>query len=59
MVERSDNKLTLAFCGLPKCQHKWDGPWITTENGGSATCSKCGVDAVTVDLWESEGAPEP
>ena len=49
--------ITVFTCGPPKCEHVWDGPGIewTTENGGggeSATCSKCGVDAMSVSIWE-------
>ena len=31
-------------CGTSgPCQHDWTGPWIEIENGGSISCSKCGM----------------
>ncbi len=53
--------------GFEKCKdgepHDWNGPMIyfargggTTKNpeeacGGAATCSRCGLDAMSHDLW--------
>jgi transcription elongation factor Elf1 len=36
----------------PPCDHKWDGPEYVSKDGlvHSATCSKCGVAAIDVDL---------
>ena len=28
------------------CEHKWDGKWVEFENGGSASCSRCGCLAI-------------
>ena len=51
-----EEPITVFFCGPRGCEHVWDGPGIsgTTESGGgfeSATCSKCGMDAMTDSLW--------
>jgi hypothetical protein len=32
------------------CDHKWDGPWKELPNGGSATCSGCGMTACEHDM---------
>lgn len=50
--EKEFEPITIFTCGPPKCEHVWDGPGIETETSSSATCSKCGVDALTVSLWE-------
>lgn len=34
-----------------KCEHKWDGEFRRTEYGGTATCSRCGMDAFEHDQW--------
>jgi hypothetical protein len=41
-------------CGPGRCDHKWDGPELHSEDGlsSSATCSKCGIDAMSASLWE-------
>lgn len=31
------------------CDHKWDGPFIHFEGGGSATCSTCSLTACDHD----------
>jgi hypothetical protein len=42
---------TTVFICPPPCDHVWDGPWVRLEGRGeSATCSKCGADAVSVYL---------
>ena len=38
------------------CDHKWDGPHIEFETeggsvGSSVTCSVCGADAMSHDMW--------
>lgn len=44
------------FSCSSKCKdggdHQWDGPGLETETSSSATCSRCGIDAMTVSLWE-------
>jgi hypothetical protein len=32
------------------CGHKWDGPWVEFENGGSVSCSVCGMTAMHHDM---------
>ena len=32
------------------CEHKWDGGWVEIENGGSASCSRCGCLAISHDM---------
>jgi hypothetical protein len=42
--------------GCPKNDggtHVWDGPGIEDELMSAATCSKCGVDAMTHSLWNA------
>jgi hypothetical protein len=29
------------------CDHDWSGPGIETDNTSAATCSKCGLDAIS------------
>ena len=46
---------TVFTCG-PQCvdgkeEHSWDGPTVKLENGGTASCSKCGKLAIEVSLW--------
>ena len=50
--DKTEEPIQVFLCGPPKCDHQWDGPGIEWETGSSATCSKCGVDAMTVSLWE-------
>lgn len=39
-------------CRCPEsCGHKWDGPTLVFDNGGTATCSKCGMSAMDHDVW--------
>lgn len=44
-------------CGTPggKCEHKWDGDGAehVDEYGAtwSATCSRCGMEAISHDMW--------
>lgn len=38
------------------CGHVFDGPWEEFETGGgawcgTATCSKCGMSAMSHDMW--------
>lgn len=40
------------ICACPEsCGHSWDGPFIEFSNGGSSSCSKCGMLAVDHDVW--------
>lgn len=50
--------VTIMVCGPKNCDHVWDGPEVpiladdgVTEIGSTATCSKCGMDALTHSLW--------
>jgi len=36
------------------CEHKWDGEFIRTEGGGTATCSRCGMDAMSHSMWTGD-----
>ncbi len=40
-------------CNCPdgKCGHKWDGPWRELPDGGTATCSICGMGCDAHDMW--------
>jgi hypothetical protein len=55
--QTTEPAITYAECGPPKtkCEHKWDGPFRAFEddNGGEATCSKCGCGAF--NMWEIWG----
>lgn len=33
-----------------QCAHQWDGPEVDIGNGTSATCSKCGMTAISYSL---------
>lgn len=54
--ERQEDKkaITTFTCG-PKCkpgeEHSWDGPVVKLENGGSSSCSKCGMLAIDAAMW--------
>ena len=39
-----------------RCEHRWDGPWVDHDDGrgGSVTCSKCGMDAMS---WSMRVGP--
>jgi len=39
-LRQTDDKHFVRDCG-----HKFDGPWKELENGGSVTCSICGITA--------------
>jgi hypothetical protein len=32
------------------CEHTWDGPAVEFDSGVSATCSRCGLSAMSHDL---------
>ena len=61
-IERDDHQeqrnakrtLTAFVCG-PQCKdgkpHQWDGPTVKLDNGGSASCSKCGMLAIDEAMW--------
>jgi len=36
-------------CPDGPCEHVWDH-WAETENGGTAICSRCGMDAMSHDM---------
>jgi len=38
-------------CPDGPCDHVFDGPEETGDNYSSATCSKCGMSAITHSLW--------
>lgn len=40
-------------CNCPggACGHIWDGPVKELENGATATCSRCGMEAMSHDIW--------
>ena len=40
------------YCACPDgpCQHDWSGPWVEFENGGSTSCSRCGMLAMNHDI---------
>lgn len=43
-------------CPDGPCEHVWDGPMTPAApfgvvSGESVTCSKCGIQAITHDLW--------
>jgi hypothetical protein len=46
-----EEPITVFMCGTGDCDHVWDGPGIEWDTGEAATCSKCGVDAMTHSLW--------
>lgn len=42
-----------AFACPPLCEHQFDGPEIQVgESCFSRTCSKCGMAAIDVAMWE-------
>ena len=48
-------QLTAYTCG-PRCtdgteNHKWDGPIVKLDNGGTSSCSVCGKLAIEVSMW--------
>lgn len=34
-----------------KCEHQWDGPFVSVEHGESVTCSRCGMDNMSHSMW--------
>lgn len=53
---------TIFACG-PQCidgkdEHSWDGPTVKLDNGGTASCSKCGKLAIDISLWMDDGLDE-
>jgi hypothetical protein len=44
--------LAKEFEAVAGCDHVWDGPGVESADGltDSATCSKCGIDALSVTL---------
>ena len=55
---RTGEKCPGAFDDCPSgpCEHQWDGPErifdpATEGYGATATCSRCGMDAVAHDMW--------
>lgn len=56
---KDEIQATTFVCG-PQCvdgkeEHQWDGPTVKLENGGTASCSKCGKLAIDVSLWMGDG----
>ena len=54
--------MTIFTCG-PQCvdgteNHKWDGPVVKLQNGGSSSCSRCGMLAIDHSLWMDDGLDE-
>jgi hypothetical protein len=33
------------------CEHKWDGPDVDMDGGWSRSCSRCGMTAMSHDMW--------
>ena len=33
------------------CEHSWDGPGYETEYSSEASCSRCGMGAISHSLW--------
>lgn len=49
----------IAFTCGPQCidgteNHKWDGPTVRLDHGGSSSCSRCGMLAIDYSLWISD-----
>lgn len=40
-------------CPNGPCEHKWDGPGVTSEDGlmSSTDCSRCGTVRIDHDQW--------
>ena len=59
MTQPQDREPVTVFVCPPPCDHAWDGPPFVTYYpsgriaGESVTCSKCGIDAMSVDLMEA------
>jgi len=62
MTDELKPSVSLFFCGPSNqkckcecpngpCEHVWDGPSHTTENSDSASCSRCGANAMAHDMW--------
>jgi len=45
------NAKCVCKCPDGPCDHDWDGPTIRTENSESASCSKCGTEALSHSMW--------
>lgn len=63
MPDKDRDNVDIIVCGpsTPKCrcqcpdgpcEHQWDGPEIDLGGGAySVTCSRCGKDAMSHDMW--------
>ena len=50
-LNKPDPNRCYCACGTGgPCEHKWDGGWVEFENGGSASCSRCGCLAISNDM---------
>ena len=48
----TEPEIVVFVCGR-KCDHVFDGPVVDLDGRGEAvTCSKCGLDAMSVSLME-------
>jgi hypothetical protein len=43
--------ITMFMCGPSKCEHDYSGGWVELEQGGSASCVKCGALAISEAYW--------
>lgn len=62
-LRKTSKAITVYMCGPSQasckcecstggpCDHKWDGPWEELESGGTTTCSKCHMTAMSHSLW--------
>jgi hypothetical protein len=56
---RESGGIQIFFCGPDRrCDHDYDGPELVefaygdgNPSSGACTCSKCGIDAMSVSLW--------
>ena len=53
-IDSERPRITGFICGRGciNGEHQWDGPEVRIDHGGSVSCSKCGMLAIDVDLWE-------
>lgn len=55
MENEKPDPVVIVFVCPPPCKHSWDGPVVKCPDGlgASVTCSKCGIDCMSVDLMEA------
>ena len=54
-VARDYPNITISMCRRSTCDHVWDGPGISFDDGlgHSAICSKCGMAAINdPSIWD-------